>query len=328
VLPIYAAVLLSHAVLNHVGVRAVSRLNWLSAWYHIVGIAVLVTLLVLLAPKQDASFLLRRFGAEGSGHGYAYVFLLGLLQAQWTFTGYDASAHITEETVDPRRNAPWGIFLSVAVSAVVGWLMLLAVTLAIPDLRETAAAPNPFIYILREALGSRLGGALVWMVIGAMWFCGLSSITSNSRMLYAFARDGGLPGARALARVSPRFQSPHVAVWVSSAGALAVAVWADAYSAMVALSTIALYASYGLPIAACLLASTRGSITKGPWTLGRYSRPVAVAAVLWIAFITVLFVLPPNQLAGWTFGGFLVLLAVYWFGWMRTRFEGPKLGRP
>jgi len=328
VLPIYALVLGSHAALNHVGVRAVARLNWLSAWYHIAGVVLLVLLLAFLAPKQDAAFLLQRFSAgETRWGGYALVFLIGLLQAQWTFTGYDASAHVTEETVDPRRNAPWGIFLSVAVSAVVGWVMLLAVTLAIPDLAETAAAPNAFIHILRSALGSRLGGALVWIVIGAMWFCGLSSITSNSRMLFAFARDGGLPGSGALARVSPRFQSPHVAVWVSSAGALGVAVWADAYSAMVALSTIALYASYGLPIAASLRARARGELVRGPWSLGDLSRPVAVVAVLWIAGITVLFVLPPNELAGWTFGGFLVLLCLYWFGWMRARFEGPRLGR-
>src|SRR5206468_728219 len=102
-------------------------------------------------------------------------------QACWTFTGYDASAHVTEETVDPTRNAPWGIFLSVAVSGVAGYVMLIAVTLAIRDLPATAAADNPFIYLVVTAL-PRLGGALVWVAIGAMWFCGLSSVTSNSRM--------------------------------------------------------------------------------------------------------------------------------------------------
>lgn len=324
VLPIYAAVLVSHAVLNHVGVRAVSLLNALSAWYHIAGVVLVVGLLALFAPLQDSSFLLRRF--SDSEHGYTYVFLVGLLQAQWTFTGYDASAHVTEETVDPRRNAPWGIFLSVAVSAVVGWVMLLAVTLAIPDLQETVDAPNAFIFILKSALGGPLGSALMWLVIGAMWFCGLGSVTSNSRMLFAFARDGGVPFSSALARVSPRSQSPFVAVWVSCAGAFAVAVWAYAYSAMVALSTIALYASYGLPIAAALRARWRGQLVPGPWRLGRASQAVSMVALAWIAFITVLFALPPNQLAGWTFAALLFLLGAYWFGWMRKRFVGPKLG--
>ena len=139
---------------------------------------------------------------------------------------------MSEETHDPTRNAPWGIFLSVAVSGVAGWALLLAVTLAIGDLGAAAAAENPFIHVLRSALGTRLGGALVWVAVLAMWFCGLSSVTSNSRMLFAFARDGGLPFSRQVAAVSERYRSPHVAVWVSAAAAFVVAIWARAYSAM------------------------------------------------------------------------------------------------
>jgi amino acid transporter len=323
VLPLYGVVLLSHAALNHVGVRAVSFLNWLSAWYHLAGVAVLVGALAILAPKQDLHFLTTRFTSEP--HSYGYAFLVALLQAQWTFTGYDASAHITEETLDPRRNAPWGIVLSVAVSGVVGWVMLLMVTLAIPNLAATAAADNPFLQVIAAGIGGALGRALVWMVIGAMWFCGLSSITSNSRMLFAFARDGGLPGSRWLSRVSPRFRSPHVAVWVSAFFALLVALWSEAYSAMVALSTIALYASYALPIAIGLNARRLGRWTApGPWHLGRFSVAVNVVAIAWVAVVTVLFVLPPNQLAGYTFAGCLALLAVYWFAFMRQRFSGPR----
>src|SRR5262249_34659995 len=183
-----------------------------------------------------------------SEHGYVYGFLLGLLQAAWTFTGYDASAHVTEETIDPSRNAPWGMVLSVAVSGIFGWIMLIVVTLAIGSLDAALAAENPFLTILTGALGDRFGAALMWIVAGAMWFCGLASVTSNSRMLFAFARDGGLPASAAVARVSPRWQSPYVAVWVAAGAAFAVAIWADAYSVMTALSPIALYASYGAPV--------------------------------------------------------------------------------
>jgi amino acid transporter len=203
--------------------------------------------------------------------------------------------------------------------------MLLVVTLAIPNLAATAAAENPFLHVITTGIPGALGRALVWMVIGAMWFCGLSSITSNSRMLFAFARDGGLPGSRYLAKVSPRFRSPHVAVWVSAFFALLVALWSQAYSAMVALSTIALYASYALPIAIGLHARRHGRWTApGPWHLGRASVAVNVVAIAWVAVVTVLFVLPPNQLAGYTFAGCLVLLAAYWFGYMRRRFSGPR----
>jgi amino acid transporter len=322
-LAVYAALLVSHGVLNHLGVRAVRWLNSLSAWYHLAATLLLVILLAVLAPKHPLSFLAVR--STVLPHGYLYGFLIGLLQAQWTFTGYDASAHATEETVDPTRNAPWGIVLSVAVSGVFGYALLLGVTLSMGDLESTIAAENPFIAALEHGLGPVLGRAMVWAAMGAMWFCGLASVTSNSRMLFAFARDGGLPGSSALARVSPRFQSPHVAVWISVVFAFALALWADAYSAMVALSTIALYASYGLPILVGLMARKRGRwVRRGPWDLGSLSTFVNVLALAWIAVVTVLFVLPPNQLAGYTFVGLLVLLAVAWFGFgVRNRFRGP-----
>src|SRR5229473_1242817 len=131
-LAVYAAVLLSHAVLNHLGVRLVARLNDLSAWVHIAGVAVLAIALAAFAPRQPAEFLLTRF--TDAPRPYWLGFLLGLLQAGWTFTGFDASAHVSEETRDPTRTAPWGIFLSVAVSGLAGWVLLLAVTLAIGDL--------------------------------------------------------------------------------------------------------------------------------------------------------------------------------------------------
>src|SRR5262249_55400264 len=194
-LAVYAALLASHALANHVGVRLVSVLNWFSASYHVAGVALLVGALAALGPKHDLAFLWTRATVAPS---YGYGFAVGLLQAGWTFTGYDASAHVTEETVDPTRNAPRGILLSVVVSGVAGWIMLLVVTLAIGDLGAAMAAENPFIDVLRSALGS-WGNALVWIVLGAMWFCGLASVTSNSRMLFAFARDGGLPGSRWIA---------------------------------------------------------------------------------------------------------------------------------
>ncbi len=317
-LQLCAGILVSHAALNHLGVRLVARLNDLSAWVHIAGVGILVGALALLAPHQPTEFLLRR---TGSG----YDFAIGLLLACWTFTGYDASAHVSEETHDPSRNAPWGMVLAVLVSGVAGYLMLLGVTLSIGDLPAALAADNPFIFVLRGAVGARLGDALVWVAMAAMWFCGLSSVTSNSRMLFAFARDGGLPFSKRLARVTPRFRSPHYAVWTSAAMALLVALWSDAYEAVTALSVIALYASYGMPIACALRA---GEVRRGPWTLGRASRAVNLIALAWIVLCLVLFVLPPHQLVGYTFAACAGGLWVYWRFWMRARFRGPPVLQP
>jgi len=186
-LAVYGALLVSHALLNHYGIRAVAKCNDFSVWYHIAVTLAIVAAFVLWAPLQPLGFAFQT-GFTTSGYPYWWGFLVGLLQAQWTITGYDASAHITEETVDPRRNAPWGMFLAVLVSGIFGYALMLAVTLAIQDLPASAAAPNPFIDIAERALGPRGGRLLVWSILPAMWFCGLSSVTANARMAWTPAR--------------------------------------------------------------------------------------------------------------------------------------------
>jgi amino acid transporter len=331
ILGIYALVLLSHGLLNHIGIRVVNVLNELSAWYHLLGTALLVGALVWMAPLRPASFLLERFvGPESDRpitYPFAYACLIGLLQAQWTFTGYDASAHAAEETVGAREAAPRGIVNSVLVSGIAGMAMLVAITLAIQDLPAAAGAANPFKYIVERALGGWLGRGMVWMVIGAMWFCGLSSVTSNSRMLFAFARDGGPPLSGYLAQVSDRYRTPTWAVWTCVAIAFLLAVWGRAYSVIVSISTIGLYAAYGLPILLAFFARQGGRCERGPWHLGRWSPAVNLVALVWIAFITVLFVLPPNERTGYTFAVLVALLALGWFAGARWQYRGPASAR-
>jgi amino acid transporter len=173
-----------------------------------------------------------------------------------------------------------------------------------------------------------------------MWFCGLSCVTSTSRMIFAFARDRGLPWSDVLARVSRRYRSPAAGVWLAVALALllpcvilaVVALRPKAldfgklYPAVTGVSTIGLYLSYGIPIALRLRAMRRGvwqQQANGPWNLGAWSTPVAAVALAWIAFITVLFVLPPNELTGLIFAAALAGLVGFYVARVRGRFRGP-----
>jgi amino acid transporter len=321
VFPLFVAILASHALLNHVGIKVVSLLNVVSAWYHVAGVAVLVGAVLVFAPKQPLSFLLE--SVTPPEQVWLPGFAVALLQAAWTFTGYDASAHASEETHDAAVNAPKGILTAVIASAIAGWVLILGVTLAIPSLPEAIAAKNTFLFILEQSLGG-LGTVLGWVCVGAMWFCGLASVTSNSRMLWAFARDGGLPLSSALSSVSARWKTPHVAIWVSAACALVVASLANVLEAMTALSTVALYVSYGIPVLVALLARRKGWPRTGPWTLGRWGSWVNGLAVAWIAAIAVLMSLPPNGIAGGMMVGMLVVLAVGWLAIARRRFRGPS----
>ncbi len=338
---VLAALLFSHALLNHIGIRVVAWLNDFSALYHLAGVAVVVAVLALLAPKRPLSFVFTQTFTTVPGHPFWFVFLTGLLQAQWTYTGFDASAHTIEETRNARVTAPWGIYLSVAVSGVFGYVMLVFVTLAIGDLPATAAAANPFIDIFERALGPTSGHLVLWVVTLAMWFCGLSCVTSTSRMIFAFARDQGLPLSPRWARVSRRFRTPAAAVWLAAALALLLPglifalvalqpsrlAFGTLYPAVTGISTIGLYLSYGIPLLLKRRAVRQGVWTPrahGPWHLGNWSGLVNTVALGWIAFITVLFVLPPNQLTGYIFAGALVALGLFYALRVRGRFRGPR----
>ena len=323
---IYAVILLTHGLLNHYGIRIVARLNDLSAVYHMVGVTVLVIALVFFVPKHDIklAFLL---GEGDKNYAYWWAFMLALLQAQWTYTGYDSSAHMTEETVDPRRRGPWGVYLSVAVSAIFGYIMLLAVTSSIQDLGVVQAAPNGYIAAVEGALGTAWGRAMLWMVTIAMWFCGLSSITANSRMIYAFARDGGMPFSRIWATVNRKYRTPVAAIWLSVIVAFLVAVYSGAYPVITSISVVSLYASYVLPIVLKLYKHSKGEWKQenfGPWNMGALSVPINVISVAWGVVITVLFIVPPNQMAGYTFGGSTVALILWYLISVRKWFKGPK----
>src|SRR5213593_3466381 len=131
ILLVYAAILVSHGLVNHYGIRLVAWLNDFSVTVHIIGVFAIVVALLFFAPRQPLSFFFKTVG--GTDNPYWWGFILGLLQAQWTLSGYDASAHVSEETVDPRRRAPWGMVLSVVVSGIAGYVLLFALTLAIQD---------------------------------------------------------------------------------------------------------------------------------------------------------------------------------------------------
>jgi amino acid transporter len=354
--------MLIELAMNIAGINLVALLNQVSVWWHIVIVAAVV-FLVFLAGKPDESgltlFAVQPLDTAGSwdnnlgvvhltyGPAISYplilAFFFSLLQANWTYTGYDASAHVAEETVGARVASAWGLFLSVAVSAVVGFVFLLALTTHLPDLStlfpaslDDSATYSQYYFgggvavidILRYNLGG-LGDLLSAGIAIAMAFCGLSSVASAGRMLYAFSRDDGLPGAGWLKKVSHRYRTPAnsliaivVVSWLFSVAAFIVGT-GTAIVIITAISTIFLYAAYGVVI--YLGATTSGWLGERVWSLGRYSKPIAWVAVAWILVLMVLFSWPTSGNISWPFMvGTVVLLVIYYFGYARARFKGPR----
>ena len=194
---LFAAILLLHGVLNQFGVRLVAVLNNVSVWWHIIGVLIIVSVLAFVpSHHQSASWVFGHFVNNTGWGSKFYVLLLGLLLAQYTFTGYDASAHMTEETRDAARSGPRGIVTSIVVSLFAGWLLLIGITFAIQNYSGAASASVPAAQVFIQALGNTGAKLLLLVVIGAQLFCGMSSVTANSRMIYAFSRDGALPGSK------------------------------------------------------------------------------------------------------------------------------------
>jgi amino acid transporter len=262
---------------------------------------------------------------------FVLCFLLATLQAQWTYTGYDASAHVAEETVMARLNSAWGVFLSVAVSAVVGYIMLLVLTWSIPEgkVAETAADAYPVLYIVYNNLSTFFANVVAVIIGVAMWLCGLASITSMGRMWYAFARDDGMPGSGHIKRVSPKYRTPVWSIVITSLLAVLICVYAAAFYVVTSISTITLYLAYMFPIYLNWRNKRRGqgefaTAETAPWYLGKWGPVLNLIAIVWVLIITVIFSLPPNELVLWTMLGLCVVLGLYWQLSAKKRFLGPS----
>lgn len=348
---VMAGITLAQVVVNVFGIRLVAFLNDLSVWVHVFGVIAIAVLLLLLAKYRNGigfPFQIEPGDPAIAANppfwgvfGVFGAFLLGMLQAQWTYTGYDASAHTAEETISARRASANGIFMSVAASAVVGYILLLAITYALPPVADTLAAEaggTPSVaYTLIENLQG-LGVFLSFVIVVAMILCGMSAIASTGRMIFAFARDGGVPFAGFFSHVSKSQRTPDAALCTTGVLAVLITVYAyvstngdpaaatSAIGIITGMSVAFLYWAYGIPI--LLGISAQGWRSRRTWSLGGKSKIFAVISIIWIVIISILFLWrPDNESAFRGAVGFLLLLVLYYALWAARNFKGPRAQR-
>lgn len=330
-----AIITLSQAMFNHRGIRITTSLTDFSGFLILVVAVALTAAMLIAAPGIDLSRLVTFTNYSGAAGGnviaasdnVAWLFLLGLLLPAYTVTGFDASAHTAEETVGAARNVPRGIVRSVLVSGVFGWVMLSAVVLATPSMDSAAAqGKGAFSWIMQNTLWPNVSFGLCVGIAVAQYLCGLATVTSASRMVYAFARDGGLPFSTALRHVSPSSLTPSNAIWTVAVLAVAFTIYAKAYSVITAASVIFLYISYVIPTLLGFFAYGRSWTNMGPWDLGGWYRVLAVLSVIGCSLLMVVCVWPPNDLNLTIVWVSLAVLGVGWFGFERHRFQGPPQG--
>jgi amino acid transporter len=351
---LFAIILVLHALINIFSHRLISILQNVSVWWHVFGAAAVVLILIFGPSKhQNVGFLFEQFNHSGFGGGdgsgptfWLYVLPLGFLLTQYTITGFDACAHVSEETQDAAMTAAKGLWKSIFYSAIGGWILLLSFLFAATDVSAVDKEAGFVGAIFTSALSSPLATVIFGISTIGQFFCGMSCVTSMSRMTYAFSRDGAVPGWRLWSRVD-RNRTPVNAIIGGTVVALLItlpALYAPAgtttpvaFLAVVSIAVIGLYLAFLIPIWLRLRAGD--SFRPGPWTLGRKYKVMGWIAVIEIIVISIYFVLPlapagvpGNKDFAWTsvnyapiaVGAVLIAIALWWALSARRWFSGPR----
>jgi amino acid transporter len=335
-------------------------INNVSVWWHVFG-AALVVLIMIFGPKthQSLGFVFSHainnsgFGDEHGLHFWVYVLPLGFLLTQYTITGYDASAHLSEETQGAANQAAKGIWQSIFYSAIGGWILLLSFVFAATNtdyINSFDPATNPYgggsiFAVLATSLSPALFKLVIFISVAGQIYCSTACLTSCSRMLFAFSRDGAVPGASQWAKVNS-VGTPRNAVIASGVVGVILTLPAlykapnglpVAFSAVVSIGVVGLYLAFAIPIWYRWKAGS--SFTPGPWTLGSRYKWMCLVAVIEIAVTSVAALLPGapsavpwNKDFTWTavnyspivVGGTLILLWIGWHTSAKHWFTGPK----
>ena len=315
----------TQAILNHYYIDITTKLTDLSG-YVILGLTVIliITLFAFSPVELDFSRLTSFQNVTGEAGGsvvpfrtesVALAFLLGLSYVCYTITGFDASAHTSEETQDAQVNVPKGMWTAVFWSWVFGLVAVAAYVLTMPSLEEAHAAGwGSFFYMWGSSnMPQWLSVFLAVGMVLVNYVCALAGLTSTSRMMYAFARDGGLPASKALSQVSTVYRTPGTAVWVSAILAFASTLYAPAYLILAVACAVFLYISMVMPVAAGLLAEGGPKWKeKGPFNLGGLSKPNAVLATIFGVTLAVSGFFPPNEKVFYFTIVFVVALFAFW----------------
>ena len=218
---------------------------------------------------------------------------------------------------------------SVFWSFLFGYVMIAAFILAMPSVEEGAKQGwNAFPWLMTQSgMPVVFKNILIIGIVIANYLCALAGLTSTSRMMFAFARDGGLPFSKALNQVSRKYRTPVNAIWWGAMLSIVATLYGGAFVVLSTGCAVFLYLSYLMPVAAGLRAEMNGSWTdKGPFELGAASKIVAVLAIIGCALLIFVGVQPPNEKVGYLIVAMLIAMAIIWVAFESRRFRGPPIG--
>jgi len=251
---------------------------------------------------QSASFVFKTFH-NGINHGPtkqasdAYCWVISFLFGAWEFGGYDASAHLAEETQDASKTVARGMWLSTASTAILSIPTLVMVLFCIQDFEALISATyaNNWAEFLVQVVGPRGATAILIMNWIDCTCATAAVILSAQRVTFAISRDNILPGSSLFRKVSGANSIPlnaaFLVVFIAAAVSCSVLRSSVAFSAITATTVICQNMSY-LFVLITRHTLGRSRFKPAPWNLGYLSRPIGFFCVLWIAFLSIILLLP------------------------------------
>jgi len=327
----------SQLLINLAGVRIAARINNVAAYTAELGLSVVLTLILLLIgfvthPVQSVGFLTTNTAGD---NGFLVAFLLSGLLGIWVLTGFEGAADLAEETKGARMNVPRAVVTSIVVSSIIGFFMIVALTINIADLDAVTGAPVPIAAVLESALGNT--GAILFEVVAmvALYAGGLANMAASSRLIFSLSRDNMLPASPALSRVSSTTHSPSGALLVAAGISITLVVVGtliatQAMTLIVGMASVGYYAVYALTILGAIYAATRGKLAgKSSWDLGSNANVIRWVALIWSVLVILVLTIPEaNQQTALMAGIFFVIAAAWYVLVLRGRLRDGSAGVP
>jgi amino acid transporter len=353
----FVVILAIAALLNIFSSHLLAVLNNISVWWHVVG-ALAVVLILLLIPAQHSTLSsvfthtvnnTGFFGGQTGGAAFLFgVLPLSFILTQYTITGYDASAHLSEETKSAANAAAKGIWRSIAYSGLGGWILLLSFLFAVQDEDKVTSGGGGVALIINQALSSNWAGTVLFISTAGQFFCTVACMTSTTRMLFAFSRDGAVPGGGYWSKLNSNRVPVYGVILTAIIAAvltLPALVKVDingapvpvAFFAVVSIGVVGLYLAFAIPIYYRWKAGD--AFRTGGWTLGSKYKWMSIVAIVEIVITSIIALLPTNSGGApwypefaWKYvnytilvvPGALILLWIYWHASVKNWFTGPK----
>jgi len=308
---------------------------------HIVGFFAILITLTYLAPHGNAHDVFVKYLSLG-GYSDGTAFFVGLITTVFAFIGADGAIHMCEEIKNASTVVPYSLLTSIGLNGLMGFSMLIAILFCIGNIDNALSSPTgyPFIEIFLQACNSVAGTtAMTSVVLSLMIFADIAVLAAASRMMWAFARDNGLPGSRYLSYVEPRSKLPIYSIAVSVVITMLLGLInigsSAAFNAVASLVVSGYLGSYSLPIILLLKNKITNptSVHYGPFTLGRgFGYFCNIFGLVWIAVVMVFSFFPSVrtdltlETMNWScllWGGTMIIGVALYFGYLRGRYNGP-----